>query len=217
MEQITHPELVTTLVKAPAAIANDLDFHKIDLWHGATGVAGEGGELLEAVLLYNTHQRSLEELRTHAVEELGDLEFYMEQLRQRLGWQRADIHAGNANISPDMILRHASEVAIHGCNILDDVKKLAVYNKPLDEQSLIIHLAAIDAAMDAVRLSLGITREETLEQNIAKLSERYKGLKYSDAGAQERADKKVPERKYFGQEPADGTRAVKEPLPDKQN
>jgi hypothetical protein len=205
---ITHSELVKTLVKNPADIAKGLSPDHIDLWHGATGVAGEGGELLEAVLLYNTHQIPLEELRVRAVEELGDLEFYLEQIRQRLHWTREPIDANNAPISPDMLLRHTAEVAIQGCNILDDIKKVSIYGKQLDTSQLIIHMAAIDYAMDAVRLSLGISRRWTLDANIEKLSERYAGLKYSDKAATERPDKKVPERKFFGQEQTE----VKVPL-----
>lgn len=206
MNEITHPQLVLALVKNPVDILNGLSFHSIDLWHAATGISGECTELLEGVLLYNTHQRSLHELHGHAMEELGDIEFYMEQLRQRLGWQRANIGADDTTISPDMLLRHTAEVAIHGGHILDQIKKVAVYGKQLDEQALTIHMAGLDAAMDAVRLSLGISREQTLAHNIGKLSVRYKDLQYSDAGASERADKAghVPERKYFGKEPAPG-------------
>ena len=43
--------------------------------------------------------------------------------------------------------------------------------------------------MEGIRQNLGISREETLERNIAKLSVRYSKLTYSDRDAQERADK----------------------------
>jgi hypothetical protein len=49
----------------------------------AVGIAGEGGEILDIgkkVSIYN--QIFTAELREHLIEELGDLEFYMEGIRQ---------------------------------------------------------------------------------------------------------------------------------------
>lgn len=84
-------------------------------------------------------------------------------------------------------------VAGEGGELLDAVKKYAIYNKPLDLENVIEELGDLEFYMEGIRLELGITREETLEANILKLSKRYeKG--YSDKAAQERADKpKFPE------------------------
>ena len=43
--------------------------------------------------------------------------------------------------------------------------------------------------MEGLRQGLGITRQEVLGHNIAKLSKRYSSGTYSDKHAQERADK----------------------------
>lgn len=114
---INHTDMVRTLVKSGEELLSALRPESADLWHGATGVAGEAGELLDAVKKHVVYNKPLDV--DNIIEELGDLEFYMEQVRQNL------------------------------C----------------------------------------ITREETLAANIAKLSVRYAGLKYSDTAAQERADK----------------------------
>lgn len=114
---ITHPQMVTALVKPPQAILPQLTYDKVDLIHAIMGISGEAGELLDAVKKATIYDKPLD--RDNVVEELGDLEFYMEQLRQRLG----------------------------------------------------------------------ITREETLAANIAKLKVRYEGLQYSDAAAHARKDK----------------------------
>jgi hypothetical protein len=99
-----------------------------------------------------------------------------------------------------MLLVHGAAAAVFASQVLDTVKKSAVYNKPLDEAVLQTNLRDLDQAMDAIRLSLGISREETLEANIAKLSKRYESLSYSDQAAQERADKAgETTRKFFGQ------------------
>jgi NTP pyrophosphatase (non-canonical NTP hydrolase) len=73
--------------------------------------------------------------------------------------------------------------------LLDAVKKAAVYNKPIDRANVVEELGDLEFYMEGLRQNLGITREETLEANIAKLGVRYKGLQYSDAAAQQRADK----------------------------
>lgn len=117
MKSITHKELVSALAKPGSDIVAAITPAGADLWHHATGVSGEAGELLDAVKKHVIYNKPID--RANVVEELGDLEFYMEGIRQ----------------------------------------------------------------------NLGITREETIDGNIAKLSKRYEGIKYSDQSAQNRADK----------------------------
>ncbi len=114
-----HSEMVSALVKKGELILDALTPAKVDLWHAATGVVGEAGELIDAVKKHVVYSKALD--RENVIEELGDLEFYMEQLRQ----------------------------------------------------------------------NLSISREETLAHNIAKLSKRYEGLRYTDAAAALRADKEA--------------------------
>lgn len=73
--------------------------------------------------------------------------------------------------------------------LLDAIKKMAVYNKPLDRVNVVEELGDIEFYLEGLRSGLGITRAETLAANVDKLSVRYKGLQYSDQAAQERADK----------------------------
>jgi len=62
----------------------------------AVGVSGEAGELLDAVKKYAIYNRANEgPLNTNLVEELGDLEFYMEGMRQLLGLTRQEILDAN--------------------------------------------------------------------------------------------------------------------------
>lgn len=117
---ITHPELVAALAKPGADLIAGLTPESAHLLHMAVGVAGEAGELLDAVKKHAVYVRPID--RENVVEELGDLEFYME----------------------------------------------------------------------GIRAGLGITREEVLAANIAKLSKRYAGGTYSNAAAQARADKAEP-------------------------
>jgi len=73
--------------------------------------------------------------------------------------------------------------------LLDAVKKQAIYNKPIDIDNVVEELGDIEFYLEGLRQSLNITREETLNANIAKLGKRYEGFKYSNEAAQNRADK----------------------------
>lgn len=81
-----HREMVAALVKDGAVIKDELTPLQAHLWHMATGVAGEAGELLDAIKKHAIYQKPLD--IDNVIEELGDLEFYMEGLRDALGIQR---------------------------------------------------------------------------------------------------------------------------------
>lgn len=83
---VLHPAMVNKLKKDGELILKDLTPKDVDIWHAATGVAGEGGELLDAAKKLVIYRRPID--RTNVVEELGDLEFYMEQTRQNVGITR---------------------------------------------------------------------------------------------------------------------------------
>ena len=74
--------------------------------------------------------------------------------------------------------------------LLDAIKKHAIYDKALDRENVVEELGDLEFYMEQLRQRLDITRDETLEANIAKLSKRYEGLRYSDKAAHDRADKR---------------------------
>lgn len=74
--------------------------------------------------------------------------------------------------------------------LADAVKKHIIYNKPLDTANLIEELGDLRFYIQAIMNLYGINEETIMQANANKLSTRYKGLRYSDAAAQERADKK---------------------------
>jgi NTP pyrophosphatase (non-canonical NTP hydrolase) len=84
---MTHPELVANLAKPGADIVATMSAEKAHLLHMAVGVAGEAGELLDAVKKAVIYNKELD--LENVIEELGDLEFYMEGIRQGLGLTRA--------------------------------------------------------------------------------------------------------------------------------
>jgi NTP pyrophosphatase (non-canonical NTP hydrolase) len=90
---IKHSELVAALAKPGQAILNEqspLDAH---LQHMAIGVAGEAGELLDAIKKKTIYQGPLDV--ANVIEELGDLEFYLEGIRAALGITREITIVGN--------------------------------------------------------------------------------------------------------------------------
>jgi len=184
-ETIRHPDMVAKLVKAPADIISSLTEDRADLWHAATGIAGETAELLEALAV---HPDTID--RDNVIEELGDLEFYGEQLRQRLGIDRDLVDVSNASASGTMLREYAIDAAIAGGRVLDLVKKAAVYDQPLRDDDLRAALVELDAALMSIMQVLSISRQDALDANIAKLGQRYKDHLYSDEQAAERKDKK---------------------------
>jgi NTP pyrophosphatase (non-canonical NTP hydrolase) len=71
----------------------------------------------------------------------------------------------------------------------DGVKKWILYGKPLDRANVVEELGDLEFYMEGLRQGMGISREETLNANIVKLSKRYASGKYSNQQAQKRADK----------------------------
>lgn len=83
-----HAELVHRLAKNPADIVQLLDKDNVraHILHMAVGIAGEAGELLDAVKKYSIYGKPLD--LENVIEELGDLEFYMQGLRESLNISR---------------------------------------------------------------------------------------------------------------------------------
>jgi NTP pyrophosphatase (non-canonical NTP hydrolase) len=83
---MTHEELVTALVKPGEAIAASMTADDAHLMHMAIGISSEAGELLDAVKKAVIYQKDLDMVNVE--EELGDIEFYLEGIRQGLGITR---------------------------------------------------------------------------------------------------------------------------------
>lgn len=83
---ISHSDMVRALVKPGEQIAEEINAEDAHLMHMAVGISGEAGELLDAIKKQVIYRKELD--RQNVIEELGDLEFYMEGLRQGLGVTR---------------------------------------------------------------------------------------------------------------------------------
>lgn len=137
--------------------------------HAAVGIVGEAIELAEAPELDD------------CVEELGDVAFYIQamfNLRQR---QLAEFHEVPRECG-QTVLQQAGE-------ILDVVKRYAIYGLPLDEPRLDAALTIVAACFFAKLRVFGVTWEFVREHNVRKLQKRYASGAFSTAEAEARADK----------------------------
>ena len=92
---------------------------------------------------------------------------------------------GNECHTIHMVMGISGEVG----ELLDAVKKSVIYRKQLDRVNVIEELGDIEFYLEGFRQSVGISRDETIKENMDKLSKRYSKIQYTDEDAQTRADK----------------------------
>ena len=90
---VDYSIFVSRLLKSGQDILSSLTPEKCNQWHLATGVSGEAGELSDAFKKYIVYNKSLD--RKNVIEELGDLEFFMEAIRQSIGATRDEVIEAN--------------------------------------------------------------------------------------------------------------------------
>ena len=91
--EIEFEDMVANLAKSGDTIAQELTGHDAHILHMVVGISGEAGELLDAVKKATIYRKPLNLI--NVVEELGDLELYMEGLRQELGITREETIRAN--------------------------------------------------------------------------------------------------------------------------
>lgn len=88
-----YSRMVRDLAKPGGQILSQLTNDDCHLWHMGTGCCTEAGELLDAIKKAVIYRRDLD--RENVIEELGDLEFYMEGVRQAIGVSRESVLEAN--------------------------------------------------------------------------------------------------------------------------
>ncbi|MFU9046295.1 nucleoside triphosphate pyrophosphohydrolase family protein [Acinetobacter tibetensis] len=88
------------------------------------------------------------------------------------------------------LIHMAMGVSGEAGELLDAIKKATIYRKPMDMENVIEELGDLEFFMERIRQMTGITREQTIQANIAKLGKRYSKGTYSNDQAQVRADKR---------------------------
>lgn len=90
-----YSAMVAKLSKPGDQIKEELTGRQAHMLHMAVGISGEAGEILDAIKKHTIYQKSLDV--ANVVEELGDLEFFMEGLRATIGVSRDEVLAKNMN------------------------------------------------------------------------------------------------------------------------
>ncbi len=184
-QSVHYNDFVADLAKPGDDILKTLTGDKAHAWHMASCIPGEAGELFAPIVDHTLNGQRLD--RENVLEELGDIEFYMEGLRQVTGIDYAEtcVLGSPSGITHTMMYTLPADAA----HVFDAVKKWVIYNKPLDRAALVVALINLEMTLDTIRSFFGIKITDVLQHNVAKLGVRYSGGKYSDAAAQERADK----------------------------
>lgn len=113
----------------------------------------------------------------------------MKQMKPYPDTVRALFKTAGMNNEADAMMHAAIGVAGEAGELLDAVKKVWAYGKPLDVPNALEELGDLEFYMEALRQHIGVTREEVLQANQEKLAKRYPGGVYSDQYAQMRLDK----------------------------
>lgn len=90
-----HSDMVRALKKNGSDIKQETTSAQASTVHMAVGICTEAGELLSALKKWWVYRKVLD--IENVIEELGDLEFYMEGIRQDLDISREETLAHNIN------------------------------------------------------------------------------------------------------------------------
>jgi NTP pyrophosphatase (non-canonical NTP hydrolase) len=84
---MNYNEFVKKLLKSGDQIKSEITPAECHLIHMVLGLSGEAGELLDAVKKSTIYRKPLD--MENVLEELGDIEFFLEGFRQAVGLTRA--------------------------------------------------------------------------------------------------------------------------------
>lgn len=91
----SYSNFVEKKFKPGDVILNSLTAPRCELLHAVMGVAGEAGELVDAIKKHIMYEKPLD--RANVVEELGDLRFYMQAIQNLLFIADSEIIAHNVD------------------------------------------------------------------------------------------------------------------------
>jgi hypothetical protein len=169
----------------PMATVND------QLMHAAIGVSGEVAELFSLNSWKNI------------VEECGDIEFYVEALKQQFepDFASAMVHRTLYKRESITLQNVFGNMAIIAGEILDLAKKSWVYTKELDRGKMTFHIMMLEMNLERMYEILQLSRADIQHTNKVKLigpGGRFESGFYSDTAAIARADKVGEDRNFIG-------------------
>ena len=170
------------------------DSIKMTALHIGLGIAGEALEFVEALdSWYNNWSAKPDpEAITHLIEELGDLEFYMQAAQTFYGVTDVDAreHATvTVNSAQPIITTTYLGILAESGNLSDLIKKEFIYGKPREIKLILTAMYRLRSHLLGMYHAMSTERAHVLQCNALKLETRYAGLVYSAEAAIARADK----------------------------
>lgn len=95
MSQVNYPMFVKSKFRSGIEINATITPLRLELIHASMGIAGEAGELLDAIKKHTMYDLPLDV--ANVIEEIGDLEFYIQALKNILRLSSEEVM--NHNIS----------------------------------------------------------------------------------------------------------------------
>jgi NTP pyrophosphatase (non-canonical NTP hydrolase) len=95
MDEDKYSDFVWSRTKDGLAIIEGMNPTAAEFLHAAIGVSGEAGELLDAIKKYVIYGKPLD--RANVIEELGDIEFYLQMMRTALRIEHHEIIEANVS------------------------------------------------------------------------------------------------------------------------
>ena len=175
-----YEDMVKALSKPGAEIVASMTGDEAHILHMAVGVMGETCEFVKTISV-----PADEEGAKNMIEEMGDVEFYFEGLRQGINTHPTRYLTSSIRSTNNALIK----LVITAGELLDTAKKLVVYKDSTKMELLHQNMQDFVSVFDWFYLDLGITQEEVLKGNMKKLGKRYEDFKYSDRAAQQRVDK----------------------------
>lgn len=163
----SYPEFVRSLFK--------LDTLPMMYIHAAMGIAGEVAELCSSIFDSGIHS-------DHTREEMGDLLFYCQAALNFSHRSFVDYLDYRPALDDAAMVKSAGD-------LLDTVKRYAVYGKPLNEEMFTASVLSILGNLFALIDEARFTPQSIMRENVKKLQARYPAGTYSDADAVARRDK----------------------------
>jgi NTP pyrophosphatase (non-canonical NTP hydrolase) len=88
-----YEQFVFDRIKDPNILVQEASASTLNAWHMATGISGEAGEILEIIKKWAVYGKKFD--RADLIKELGDIEFYLEGLRQHFHIDREEVIMAN--------------------------------------------------------------------------------------------------------------------------
>ena len=95
MNEDKYSDFVWSRTKDGQAILDGMSPTKAELLHSAIGISGEAGELLDAIKKHVFYGKPLD--RANVIEELGDIEFYLQMMRTAFGVDCREVIEANVS------------------------------------------------------------------------------------------------------------------------